>query len=654
MMNQWRNKCSATAKLGGRRATAAAIILLTLLIGGCESLPGGNVASEARAMRLLDNGDYDSAASMYMSLAGAQQGTLRDRYVLSAARAWVQAGDEQRAGMAIVQVAEPADTGLRNSWLIARAELANLRGDGDLALRMLSAADTGRLSLKQRIDLEGARGVAFFLSDDPARAIDTLQRRELWLANSAEIQTNHEMIWDGLLQADPASLRAAATTTNDPVVAGWLALGSLADGSLPGGPASGLAGWQRQYPGHPALQFIVPGLSGGTLQADASPPQFIALLVTASGRTGAIGEAVRDGFLTRYAEQYEGRINAPTVRVYDVSQDGAILAYQRAVADGAQFIVGPVLRGSVEAIANFETLSVPTLALNYTTPTQFQPALYQFGLAPEDEAAAAARRAISEGHRRAIALVPASDWGERVLQAFSTEFIAYGGEVLNYQTFIPSETDYKNEIQTAMLLNDSVSRYRMMRSFVGQNLQFEPRRRQDVDFIFMAATADSAKRLKPQLRFHYAGDLPVFATSAVNTVSRRDAENDLNGIRFNDIPWLVAGMRGESTPLSNVSRLLSSAQSQPRLYALGYDAFDAVLKISTANPSDPEAISWPGATGLLTLGNDNAIRRATDWAVFERGQPTALPSLPDLFDPLDTMTIDEPEMLREIDQASTD
>ncbi len=623
------------------RTRLSALALLLALVAGCASLPGGSV-SESRAQRLLDAGEPERAATVYLELAGLTEGGERDRLLLRAARAFTAAGDASRAGVAISRVAEPRAADRVTDWLVARAALANLQDNGVESLSLLDEVDMRGVTLNQRIDLEGERGTALFLTGQPLEAVSTLNRRELWLGTSEEIKANHTRIWDGLLRADPARLRDAATRAGDRVVAGWIALGLIFDGSGEAGPRAGIAGWTRQYPGHPAIDTIVREW-GEPVEPTQFEPRQVALLATLSGRAAPIGEAVRDGFLGHYAAAQQGRVDAPIVRVYDIAEMGATLAWQQAVADGAELIVGPILPAAVEELAMNSELTVPTLTLNYLREPTGQPLLFQFGLAPEDEAAAAALRAIGDGHRRAVAFVPASNWGERVLQAFADTFSAYGGVVVDYATYIAEDTDYSSEIQAAMLLDDSVTRYRRMRSLVGQPLQFEPRRRADVDFIFMAAASASAERLRPQFRFHYSGDLPVYATSAVNAPGRDVRARDLEGVRFTEIPWLTADMRGEQTPLTVASAALASARRQPRLFALGYDAYGAVSQVAAALGGTLPPQRWQGATGGLELRVTGDIRRSTEWAVFQRGQTVALPALDPRVDPMAPAERDNPD-----------
>jgi outer membrane PBP1 activator LpoA protein len=151
----------------------------------------------------------------------------------------------------------------------------------------------------------------------------------------------------------------------------------------------------------------------------------------------------------------------------------------------------------------------------------------------------------------------------------------------------------------------------------------------------MAAPATSAEQLKPQFRFHYAGDLPVYATSAVNAIGRdASRKRDLEGVRFAEIPWLTAATRGEVTPLDTASAGLVSARRQPRLFALGYDAYGAISHISNALAGNAGPQRWRGGTGELTLRAAGDIRRRVDWAAFERGSIAALPALDPRVDPL--------------------
>jgi outer membrane PBP1 activator LpoA protein len=68
--------------------------------------------------------------------------------------------------------------------------------------------------------------------------------------------------------------------------------------------------------------------------------------------------------------------------------------------------------------------------------------------------------------------------------------------------------------------------------------------RTDVSFVFIAGNAESAARLiVPQLKFHYAGDIPVYATSD-SFEPTQVANEDIDGLMFPDMPWMISSDPG--------------------------------------------------------------------------------------------------------------
>ena len=96
------------------------------------------------------------------------------------------------------------------------------------------------------------------------------------------------------------------------------------------------------------------------------------------------------------------------------------------------------------------------------------------------------------------------------------------------------------QIADLFQLRQSEARAKRLRNTLGTDVAALPVRRQDVDFIFLAATPQQAQQIKPTLNFQYAGDVPVYATSHVFSASGDvNQYNDMNGIRFCETPWLL-------------------------------------------------------------------------------------------------------------------
>ena len=161
--------------------------------------------------------------------------------------------------------------------------------------------------------------------------------------------------------------------------------------------------WQQRYPGHPAGQLFLDKLRDTLRQAADTNEDAEALL---TGKLAGAEQAVRDGIMAAYYDTPEGS-SQPAMRLYDSggTPDSALAAYQQAVSNGANFVIGPLLKESVEALEQLYPLPVPVLGLNRTDHSELlNPALFQFGLAPEDEAREAARLARRKGSNGAAFL----------------------------------------------------------------------------------------------------------------------------------------------------------------------------------------------------------------------------------------------------------
>ncbi len=482
------------------------------------------------------------------------------------------------------------------------------------------------LPRRDRLRVEALRADAWIQKQDPARAVELMTQRETWLDDRRSVEQNRWRLWQGLIVSDPQVLRASAETTLNPEVGGWLRLGSLAasTGQQGIGWVNGAVRWRDANPGHPAMLII------DRLDLPATPtldyPRQIALLLPLSGRTAAAGSAVQNGFMGAYFSALAGLDEPQTVRVYDVNAEGgAGAAYSSAVADGAEFVIGPLLRSRVTELANEILVPVPVLTLNYLSDGVLAPpGLYQFALAPEDEARSAAERAYGDGHNRAVALVPNNDWGRRVLRSFTTEFEALGGELLDYRSYTPGVQDFSNTIEDLMALSGSVRRYQRLRANIGGPLQFDPRRRQDSEFIFMAADAPAGRLLKSQLKFHYSGDLPVYSTSSIHAMDGR-SNTDLNGIMFADAPWIIAPQAWIAQLPGVFDEYWPEERRLGRLHAMGYDAYQLIAALSAPRAGPITEID--GASGKLYLDDDGRVRRKLAWAQFQRGAAVALPEI---------------------------
>jgi outer membrane PBP1 activator LpoA protein len=374
-----------------RKPIIAALLLTCFSLTACSistvTAPVDTSVLEQRAAAAESNGSPRTAADIYVQLANSVSGSRRIGFLLEASRLYIAAGAYANAAQLLATLdgsATPDQRALAET-LSARIDLAENR-PADAAMRVESLLNSPDNSIRL-VALE-IQGLAFFALDRPEDAIRSLSEREVWLNDLASIRDNQRTIWSALQRA---RIPVDTTPTGEPIVDGWLALAPIAIIPAEDERRRELLQWRTAYRQHPAAGILLRELLLDESAGDA--PRQIALLLplTTAARDNAL--AIRDGFMAAYIAAGVGK--ATSVRVYDTGQEGAAAAYLRAQVEGADFVVGPLLRQEVENVVA-EAGLVPTLALNYTLtePTGFG-SIYQFALAPEDEAAATARRAIA-------------------------------------------------------------------------------------------------------------------------------------------------------------------------------------------------------------------------------------------------------------------
>lgn len=599
-------------------------LVLLLVTAACTPLQqsGGGESGDARD--LSRRGDHIAASRAYLDLAVNAEGAQRQRYLIFAAGELYLANDLDDAERILAEAgAEIADEN-RAVWAEVAAELRLARNEPEAALQALnSVASTDRQSAASRILL--LRSEALFQLGRPEGAVATLLMRESVLKSRAEVDANRRLIWSGLQNSGASIPPNPVARNGDPVLTGWLQLGHIAfrDRASLNNLYASLSGWRERNRNHPASGVLLDEVLGN-LRALSSYPQQVALLLPLSGKQKAIGEAIRDGYLAAHFELGDNT-ERPVVRIYDTDASGGAGAYQRAALDGAGFVIGPLLKERVDEVVPLVS-TVTTLALNTaTTATGDNPVLYQFALAPEDEARSVAARATGEGLFNAVALVEDSQWGQRVLDAFQDELRNRGGRLLAASGYSTEATDFSATIRRLLLLDESDARRDRLAANLGKQLEFEPRRRQDVDFIFIASKPQNAKAIKPQLRFHYAGDIPTYATSAVFQPGTTD-NNDLNGIFFPDIPWLLEpGQTVADHRESLLRHWGTGAERLARFYAMGYDSYHLSAMLHAR--SGRNSLQMNGMTGRLSADSDGVLHRELKWARIERGTTRTLPDV---------------------------
>ncbi|MBE9539451.1 MAG: penicillin-binding protein activator [Proteobacteria bacterium] len=497
----------------------------------------------------------------------------------------------------------------------------------------------------ERLRLHRLRATAFEQLNNYLEAAREHIALEPLLVTPEAILANQEAIFTALQALSPEAVQTLQTAAPPDVLSGWLELTNI--GRSLGDPTQGdadLATWRERYPEHPALDSVISAVLAARPRVLPLPRQ-IALILPLNNRFAKAASAIRDGFFAAYYDQQPSVTNSffnsnflgidtpaisiPIVKIYDEGDDPTLigLVYEQAVDEGAEFVVGPLNKDAVNQITMRSDLPVPLLTLNYSEqrPTQtdetFPLNLFQLSLSPEQEARHAAEKAWMDGQSRAAIITPASVWGERVARAFSERWLQFGGSIVEKQTYDNKQSDYSLPIRRLLNVDESAQRKKTLRRLLKNKIEFIPRRRQDIDFIFMVARPKQARLIRPQLRFHHAPKVPVYATShSYSGVIHADMDRDMDGVIFSDMPWTLATEGDSHTLKSDIERLWPNASKRySRLYALGVDAYKIIAELNTLRRD--RSNYYQGETGDLYLDVENRLQRRLIWAQFQRGIP---------------------------------
>ncbi len=602
--------------------TLLLIVALALVLSGCPSTPRhGGPPSVDRAESLTRSGDHAAAAAVYERLANETTGADSVEFRLRAARAFLAAGRAADADrlLAMLPPGLTQQQTLEQNLLRIQSMLA--QGRGDEAWRQISSMQAPQAQAAAARYYETRQQVAIATGHllDGIRAEFSRER----VIPPGEARVARAELLAQLRSAAERGVSLTPPPGSDATVRGWLEAASVAlDNSRnPTLGATRLNAFRSRYPAHPALAALSgePGIGMPEPVARLESAPHVALMLPLTGRTSAPAAQIRDGFMTAYYQLPPA--SRPRLRVYDTATSSIADVMAEATSAGAEFIVGPLTREEVTAAADIMTTRAPILALNFLptdrpTPQRF----YQFALSPEDDARAVARLIAASGKRRGVVLTPEGDWGTRVAAAFDEELRAAGGYVLGQASFgTTARNDFGPSIQQVLRTDDSNLRHQRIQSAIGQKLEFEPRRRPDIQFIFAPGQPAMARLLRPQLRYHLVGDVPTYTLGDAYE-PHPTANQEIEGMMFPDMPWMLGdeGLSGEVRESARAAFGDSTAR-RGRLFAFGYDAFRLAHSLKRGNTIEPR-----GLTGTLSLDAQGRVRRDLQWVRIKGGAPAPL------------------------------
>ncbi|PCI18505.1 MAG: LppC family lipoprotein [Piscirickettsiaceae bacterium] len=608
------------------------IIIISLSLPHCTSVPSSQHTRPTSSNDLLEQArlagsqeQHIKAAQLYQQLAKTSPQANAEQYLIAAADAYLFAGDVTRAENIIASLPEQLIMQSVAVQLL-QSKILLQQGKTEQSGNILDAIDKTRLSSTQRIELHSQRSSAFFQSGNLFESARERALLDTLLVEPGKKLSNQNRLIETLLLLSSQALDVLKPAPSDPMT-GWMELAiALKAQSHTNGDNSAIALWQQTHPAHGANQSFLPSFLRESQQTYKAFGK-VAVFLPSNGPYANSAQSIRKGIISAaysLAKKWQ-----PDVTFYDTYESSIQALYQRAINDGAKSIIGPLDKKNVAELQLLSDHSIPIIALNKIdgqTPSQTT----SLSLNPEEDTLQIASLAWSKGLQRALILTPQTTFGNRIAGHFANVWQQFGGVVSGVQTYTPKQADYSLVIKSLLNLDDSISRFKRLRNKLNLSLEFEERRRHDVDFIFVIATPRDGRLIKPQLRFHRATKLPVFSTSKIYAGSLNPvADNDLDGVFFCDLPSLIEPDKQNGIDTASLlSRWAALSGSSKRLFSLGIDAYQAIPHVERLKNSSFARFS--GNTGILSINSSGIILRQLSCATFKRGHLKPLGLAPHL------------------------
>ncbi|MDQ1229911.1 penicillin-binding protein activator [Sphingomonas sp. SORGH_AS_0879] len=346
---------------------------------------------------------------------------------------------------------------------------------------------------------------------------------------------------------------------------------------VPRGPVEQPPARPEQTSPRPSTE-VEPGLPRDTAR------HRIALLVPLSGSNAGVGQSIANATMMALLDA-----QADTIRItnYDTTP-GAAAAAQKAIAEGAQLILGPLLSEDVRAVAPVaRAAKVPVISFSNDAGVAGN-GTYLMGYTPAQSIDRVVDYARGRGVTSFAGLVPNGLYGERASTAFLRAVEGAGGQVVSLQPY-----------------------GRVAGGIAGAAQRLSAKA--PYDAVLIADGGAAAAAAAPILKRGSGATTRLLGTELWNSESGIAARAPLNGAWFASV--------SNNLYRQYAAKYRARFKAAPyRLSSLGYDAVLLTVRIARdwkVNAAFPEARlraadGFSGIDGAFRFGRDGVAERALE------------------------------------------
>lgn len=631
------------------------VVLAGIILAACS------VNQQAPAPVADIRGAANQGSAFYLQQMRQSTDDSRSDWQLLAIRALMAEGDFNQAGSQLQALPAQLTAAQKSESLLLKTQYAIHQQQMQQAATLLAALSPAMLN-----DSQQSRYQHLVIASASAEDSLTVLRAYIGLQPTlpaAEQQKNIDQTWARLLTISADQLGNQVINANENILQGWLDLLGVyyQNRTDQQNLKSAVQDWQQRYPDNPAAKTL-PSALLQTINLSHASTQTIALFLPLTGPGAIFSKAIeqglndaRNGRLTTprvdqpaadaanqassadtspattqtapnpasNSAAAEGA-NATEVKVYDTNGHAIDQLLQQAQQEGATLVVGPLLKEDVaKAVAAPTHLNI--LALNQPSDLQDHPNVCYFSLSPENEARDAADHIWAQGKRQPVLLLPGNDLGDRIANAFASEWQHLGGATVLRQTLgNTSELRSKINANTGISLTGTpVAAANPSASLTVAGMTFDAPSRAtdsqgDVDAVYIVANQGDLDLIKPliTMKIGTRSNVAFYANSLSSQANAgTDFRFEMEGLQYSDIPLLLG-----SNPQLQQQALgqFNNDYTLTRLYAMGIDAWK--LANHFAELRQQAGYQLQGETGLLQATQNCVINRTLSWNQYIQGK----------------------------------
>jgi len=357
----------------------------------------------------------------------------------------------------------------------------------------------------------------------------------------------------------------------------------------------------------------------------------IGVLLPLSGKYARYGEEALRGI--RLAIANESYAKTVDLRVADSESESgtAIRGYQKLVASGCEWIVGPLVSEHTEALLPHLVSTVPVISLtNQISIAEASPRLFIHSLAKSVQAAYMAEFAWQQGARKAVVLSEMAAGDET--ESFINTFEKLGGEIAEHLV-LDDITDNRPELQSLREKTDDEELLAELDddiALLSAETELEVRLPLNFDSVYVALPGKRVSALAGQLAYVDISGISIYGSSRWQDGHLLDDRGRyLSRSRFANISFPVADNNSVRRML-RASRETWGSAEPGKLFGMAYDSvLIAAVLGSRLGLNGRDGIQglhdvegFPGLTGHVRFDENGVGRKEFEVFTIKRGKLT--------------------------------